>query len=190
MGDAGAIVSNDSELAKRMAMIARHGGLKKGEHLIEGTNSRLDGLQAAILSVKLRYLADWTRSRQEKANIYDNELMNLPGLRTPDRQADMEHVYHIYAIRHENRDQLADALSKQSIQTVINYPVALPFLPAYQRYNHKPAEFPNAWHNQSRVLSLPLYPELGTETTTASNTSYSYRLFTTHNHESIKKYRG
>jgi len=160
MGDAGAIVTNDAELAKQMAMVARHGGLRKGDHLIEGTNSRLDGLQAAILSVKLKYLAEWTKLRQEKANIYNHALDNVAGILTPKNQVNYEHVYHIYAVRHENRDQLARILSKHDIQTTINYPVALPFLPAYKRYKHKSADFPNAWHNQSRILSLPIYPEL------------------------------
>ena len=160
MGDAGAIVTNDTKLAEQMAMVARHGGLRKGDHLIEGVNSRLDGLQAAILSVKLKYLVKWTQARQEKASVYDNELSNIDDLLTPNKYADREHVYHIYAVRHEKRDQLSALLSNYGVQTTINYPVALPFLPAYQRYNHEPSDFPNAWFNQSRILSLPLYPEL------------------------------
>lgn len=160
MGDAGAVVTNDPALAEHMAMFARHGGLTKGEHRVEGINSRLDGLQAAILSVKLRYLSDWTRARQEKAAIYDAALVHARNLTPPRSFEGREQVYHLYVVRHERRDELARLLSEQGIQTVINYPVALPFLPAYQRLGHKPEEFPNAWHNQSRVLSLPLYPEL------------------------------
>lgn len=160
MGDAGAIVTNDSSLAERMAMLARHGGLRKGDHQIEGINSRLDGLQAAILSVKLRHLDKWTRARQKRASVYDTALADTTGLRTPSNSVEYEHVYHIYAIRHDQRDQLASLLSESGIQTQINYPVALPFLPAYRRLNHQSKDFPNAWHNQSRVLSLPLYPEL------------------------------
>lgn len=160
MGDAGAIVTSDPELARRMAMFARHGGLRKGDHQIEGINSRLDGLQAAILSVKLRHLQDWTHTRQEQAAIYDDGLASAPGLTTPCRFEGAGHVYHIYAIRHERRDELARLLGEKGIQTVINYPVSLPFLPAYHRCCHQPDDFPNAWYNQSRVLSLPLYPEL------------------------------
>lgn len=163
MGDAGAIVTADQELARRMAMFARHGGLRKGDHQIEGINSRLDGLQAAILSVKLRHLPEWTRTRQLKAAIYDSMLGQAKGLSTPQRIDELEHVYHIYAVRHERRDEMAKMLSEQGIQTGINYPVALPFLPAYERFGHVPADFPNAWHNQFRVLSLPLYPEITDE---------------------------
>lgn len=163
MGDAGAITTADPELARRMAMFARHGGLRKGDHQIEGINSRLDGLQAAILSVKLRHLPEWTRTRQLKAAVYDSMLVQAKDLSTPQRLDGTEHVYHIYSVRHERRDELARMLSAHGIQTGVNYPVALPFLPAYQRLGHVPADFPNAWHNQSRVLSLPLYPELTPE---------------------------
>lgn len=163
MGDAGAITTADPELARRMAMFARHGGLRKGDHQIEGINSRLDGLQAAILSVKLRHLPEWTRARQLKAGVYDSMLVKAKGLSTPKCLDEREHVYHIYSVRHERRDELARMLSHHGIQTGINYPIALPFLPAYKRLKHKPSDFPNAWHNQSRVLSLPLYPELAAE---------------------------
>ena len=160
MGDAGAIVSNDKALSDRMAMFARHGGLTKGDHQIEGINSRLDGLQAAILSVKLPRLPDWTDARRQKAARYNALLQEVAAITTPIEASDREHVYHLYVIRHEKRDELAKLLAGQGIQTVINYPVALPFLPAYARLGHKPEEFPNAWSNQSRILSLPIYPEL------------------------------
>lgn len=163
MGDAGAIVTGDAHLADRMAMFARHGGFKKGEHQIEGINSRLDGLQAAVLSVKLRHLADWTRVRQQKAAVYDRAFSGEQRLNVPCRTAGAEHVFHVYAIRHERRNDLMRLMSRGGVQAVVNYPVALPFLPAYQRLGHGPSDFPNAWHNQSRVMSLPLYPELSDE---------------------------
>lgn len=160
MGDAGAVVTNDAALADRMASFARHGGLTKGEHRIEGINSRLDGLQAAILSVKMPYLANWTRSRRAWAAEYDRLLSGIPGLTRPATAEGRDHVYHLYVIRHEGRDNLAKYLSERGIQTVINYPVALPFLPAYSRYGHQAADFPNAHHDQSRILSLPIFPEM------------------------------
>ncbi len=160
MGDAGAVVSNDGALADRMAMFARHGGLTKGDHQIEGINSRLDGLQAAILSVKLRRLPEWTESRRQKAARYDELLRGVAAVETPVTTDDREHVYHLYVIRNERRDELARALARSGIQTVINYPVALPFLPAYSRLQHKPEDFPHSWSNQSRILSLPIYPEM------------------------------
>lgn len=160
MGDAGAIVTNDTALADRMAMYARHGGLTKGDHRIEGINSRLDGLQAAVLSVKLPHLAGWTRRRKEIAAEYDRYLADIPGLSPPKVAPSREHVYHLYVVEHEQRDALARHLQTLGIQTVVNYPVALPFVPAYARLGHTAADFPNAFGQQSRVLSLPIFPEL------------------------------
>lgn len=163
MGDAGAVVTNDSALAERIAMFARHGGLTKGVHKIEGINSRLDGLQAAVLSVKLPYLARWTRRRQEIAARYNQLLAGTTNLSLPHVAADREHVYHLYVVQHAERDALASHLNANGIQTSINYPIALPFLPAYERYGFKPEDFPNAFASQSRILSLPLFPEMTEE---------------------------
>jgi len=162
MGDAGAIVTADAALARRMAMFARHGGLQKGDHTIEGINSRLDGLQAAILSVKLKRLPDWTRVRQGIASQYGRLLASASGITVPVVAPGREHVYHLYVIRHERRDALARHLAAQGIQTVVNYPVALPFLPAYAYLRGLPEQFPNAYRHQSRVLSLPIFPEMTT----------------------------
>jgi dTDP-4-amino-4,6-dideoxygalactose transaminase len=163
MGDAGALVTNDEALAERMAMFARHGGLVKGVHQIEGINSRMDGLQAAVLSVKLRHLARWTARRRELAAGYQHALSGIAGLTTPPEAVDREHVYHLYVIRCERRDQLARHLAHGGIQTVINYPTALPFLPAYRHLGHSPADFPVAHGHQSRILSLPMFPEMTPE---------------------------
>jgi dTDP-4-amino-4,6-dideoxygalactose transaminase len=160
MGDAGALTTNDRALAERMAMIARHGGLRKGEHRVEGVNSRLDGLQAAVLSVKLPHLPAWTERRQGIAAEYDRRFSAIPNLRVPKVGEGREHVYHLYVVRCESRDVLAAKLGQNQIQTVINYPVALPFLPAYARLAHRPENFPNAHHDQSRILSLPIFPEI------------------------------
>jgi dTDP-4-amino-4,6-dideoxygalactose transaminase len=160
MGDAGAIVTSDTKLADRMAMFARHGGLLKGEHHVEGINSRLDGLQAAVLSVKLRHLAAWTRTRRMIARQYDRDLAGIAGLQTPFVAGDREHVYHLYVVRYARRDALAKYLKTQDVQTAINYPVALPFLPAYTRLGHRHQDFPRAFANQGRILSLPIFCEL------------------------------
>ena len=160
MGDAGAVCTNDSALARRMSMFARHGGLTKGDHQIEGINSRLDGLQAAILSVKLTHLADWTHRRQELAASYEVLLQGIDGLSLPVTAQGREHVFHLYVIQHEKRDALASHLNDLGIQTVISYPTALPFLPAYARFGHQPKDFPNAYRNQSRILSIPIFPEM------------------------------
>lgn len=162
MGDAGAVVTNDHALAEKMAMFARHGGLKKGDHQIEGINSRLDGIQAAILSVKLPHLQSWTKKRQEIAQNYSDMLAEIDKLELPSVAAGREHVWHLYVVKHERRDELAKHLLSLGIQTVINYPVALPFLPAYKRYGHVNSDFPSAFKNQSRILSLPIFAELST----------------------------
>ncbi|MDA9022796.1 DegT/DnrJ/EryC1/StrS family aminotransferase [Alphaproteobacteria bacterium] len=160
MGDAGAVLTNDKELAEKMKMFARHGGLKKGDHQIEGINSRMDALQAAILSVKLPYLPKWTAKRRERAARYSDLLADIPGLETPKVQGQADHAWHLYVVKTRERDALAGFLSGSGVATVVNYPVALPFLPAYKRLKHVPADFPNAFNNQSRILSLPIYPEL------------------------------
>ena len=159
MGDAGAIVTNNSNLAARMAMFARHGGLRKGDHTIEGINSRMDGIQAAVLNVKLRYLPEWTRLRRDRAARYTRLLGDVPAVDTPKVADERSPVWHLYVIRHEQRDALATYMGEAGVATVINYPVALPFLPAYKRFAHTPEQFPNAHAHQSRILSLPIFPE-------------------------------
>jgi dTDP-4-amino-4,6-dideoxygalactose transaminase len=160
MGDAGAIVTNDANLAERMTMLARHGGLTKHQHQIEGINSRLDGLQAAILSVKLRHLAAWTKARQEAAKIYDAALKQVEDVMVPGVALGRDHVYHLYTIQHQRRDELAAHLAAEGVQTAINYPVALPFLEAYGRFGHRPEQFPNACRAQGKILSLPMFAEI------------------------------
>lgn len=160
MGDAGALTTSDAALAERMTIFARHGGLTKGDHRIEGINSRLDGLQAAVLSVKLPHLQGWTARRQLIARGYSELLGDMDALTLPRIANDREHVWHLYVVQHEQRDALATHLAARGIQTVVNYPVALPFLPAYRRFGHQPDDFPVAHHHQDRILSLPLFPEI------------------------------
>jgi dTDP-4-amino-4,6-dideoxygalactose transaminase len=160
MGDAGAVVTNDDALAEQIAMLARHGGLTKHQHNIEGINSRLDGLQAAILSAKLPHLADWTEARQQAAKVYDAGLNQIEDVVVPQVAPDRRHVYHLYTIRHPRRDALAAHMNAQGVQTAINYPTALPFLAAYQRLNHRPKQFPNAHRDQGQILSLPMFAEI------------------------------
>jgi len=160
MGDAGAVVTHDSALAERMAMLARHGGLVKYQHQIEGINSRLDGLQAAILSAKLSHLQGWTKARQEAAKVYDEGLNQIEDVAVPQIGADRTHVYHLYTIQHPRRDALAAHLEAHGVQTAINYPTALPFLEAYRRLGHHPEQFPHAHRDQSRILSLPMFAEI------------------------------
>jgi dTDP-4-amino-4,6-dideoxygalactose transaminase len=160
-GDAGCIVTADDRLADWMETFARHGG--KGDHVMEGINSRMDGLQAAVLNVKLPYLDRWTKARRRIAARYDELLGDVDDLVTPMVAANREHVYHLYVIRTAARDSLKKNLGEAGISTVLNYPKALPFYPAYAYLNHKPADFPVAYRNQSRILSLPIFPEMTDE---------------------------
>ena len=160
-GDAGCIVTNDDSLADWTATFARHGG--KGDHVMEGVNSRLDGLQAAILNVKLPHLADWTEARRRVASRYDELLNGVGDIVTPEIGRNRDHVYHLYVIRTEKRDALKKHLADAGVATVLNYPKALPFYPAYSYLGHKPADFPVAYRNQSLILSLPIYPEMSDE---------------------------
>ena len=113
MGDAGAVVTNDAALAEHMTMLARHGGLVKHQHQIEGINSRLDGMQAAILSAKLPHLPAWTKARQDAAKVYDAGLNQIEDVVVPEVAPDRTHVYHLYTIRHPRRDELVEASQRQ-----------------------------------------------------------------------------
>jgi dTDP-4-amino-4,6-dideoxygalactose transaminase len=160
MGDAGAVVTNDAALAEHMTVLARHGGLVKHQHQIEGINSRLDGLQAAILSAKLPHLAAWTKARQDAASVYDAGLNQIEDVVVPEVVPDRTHVYHLYTIRHPRRDALVKHLNAHGVQTAVNYPTALPFLEAYGRFKHRPEQFPNAHADQGRIVSLPMFAEI------------------------------
>jgi dTDP-4-amino-4,6-dideoxygalactose transaminase len=160
MGDAGAVVTSDAQLAEYMTMLARHGGLVKHQHPIEGINSRLDGLQAGILSAKLPHLPAWTEARRVAAGIYDAGLNQIENVVVPQSAAGRSHVYHLYTIRHSRRDALAAHLNAHGVQTAIHYPTALPLLPAYERLQYRPEQFPNAVRNQRQILSLPMFAEI------------------------------
>ena len=161
-GDGGAIVTNDEDLAIKCRMLADHGRLDKYNHEFEGYNSRLDGLQAAILSVKLKYIDNWNEKRRAVARKY-NEILENTSVITPSEMPDTKCVYHLYVIRTKQRDKLREYLKAQGIATGIHYPVGLPFMNAYQYLNHKPEDFPVVYKYQSEVLSLPIFPELNDE---------------------------
>lgn len=160
MGDAGGIVTDDAALAEQMAMFARHGGLRKHDHQIEGINSRLDGLQAAILNVKLSHLASWTERRRQLAARYGRLLEGAQGISLPVEAEGAHHVWHVYQIRTQKRDELARHLNERGVQTGVNYPSALPFLQCYTEKSHVPDEFPNAYSLSNETLTLPLFPEM------------------------------
>lgn len=162
-GDAGAIITDNDELAKKMRMYANHGSLVKHAHEIEGINSRMDGLQAAILSVKLSYIQKWNEKRFENAMYYTQLLQNVEEVTYPEIRANSKHIFHVYVIRAQRRAELQLFLKENGIETQIHYPVPLPFLKAYDYLLHKESDFPVASSYQSQILSLPMYPELKKE---------------------------
>jgi dTDP-4-amino-4,6-dideoxygalactose transaminase len=162
-GDAGCMMTNDDELAEKCRMFANHGALKKPDHRIEGINSRLDSLQAAILKAKLPYILEWTEKRIHNASRYDQYLANIPPIALPRIRPDSKHTFHLYVIRAQRRDALMQFLKDQGIETTMHYPVALPNLPAYRYLGHSPSDFPVATRLQEEILSLPMYPELKEE---------------------------
>jgi dTDP-4-amino-4,6-dideoxygalactose transaminase len=160
-GDAGCVMTNDDKLAEWMTNFARHGG--KGEHVMEGICSRMDGLQAAVLNVKLPHLLSWTKGRRQIAVRYDAMLDGVGDIVRPSVASERDHVYHLYVVRSGKRDALRKHLTNAGVSTVLNYPKALPFYPAYAYLKHVSADFPVAYANQSRILSLPIFPEMTEE---------------------------
>lgn len=158
-GDAGAMVSNSEDIIKTARMIANHGQEGKHNHIIEGRNSRMDGLHAAVLSVKLKHLNTWTNQRIANANNYNSKFENS-NLLSPKVINNGKHVFHLYVIRHKNRDQIMSVLKDNNIESAIHYPTALPFLECYNNYEYKFSDFPIAYQFQQEILSLPMFPEL------------------------------
>ena len=161
-GDAGAILTRDDELAKQCRMIANHGRTQKYSHLFEGRNSRLDGLQAAILSAKLKHLDAWTEARRRHAATYRYKLEGM-GLMLPEESPDSRHVYHLYVVQADRRDRLREALKAAGVESGIHYPVPLPFLEAYRHLGAVREDFPVASSLQNKIFSLPMFPELTEE---------------------------
>ncbi|NYT64247.1 DegT/DnrJ/EryC1/StrS family aminotransferase [Alcaligenaceae bacterium] len=154
-GDGGAITTNDADLAQRCRMIANHGRLEKYNHLFEGRNSRLDGLQAAVLSVKLKHLDAWVEHRNQVAAYYLSQLTEVENLVLPQIASGCRHAFHLFVVRSKDREGLAEFLKEKGIQTGVHYPIALPKLEAYQYLG---APDPMMFANQAdqQVLSLPI----------------------------------
>lgn len=161
-GDAGCLVTNNHELAVRATKFARHGGLRKGDHEIEGINSRLDGIQAAVLSIKMKYLAAWTERRREIASKYLQHIEPPEWLKLPTVGKTSNPVWHLFVVRVSERDEFQARMNEQGIGTSINYPKALHQLPCYAYMGHKLGDFPCAETLASSCVSLPIFPEMTT----------------------------
>jgi dTDP-4-amino-4,6-dideoxygalactose transaminase len=159
-GDAGAIVTNDDNLAHKARMYANHGRISKYDHEFEGINSRMDGIQGAVLGVKLKYLPQWTEKRRTAANYYLNKLKDIQGVIIPAVASNVRPVWHLFVIRTNKRDELQIYLTKKGISNGVHYPIALPNLQAYHYLNSKPSDFPVATSYQDQLLSLPIFPEI------------------------------
>jgi len=159
-GDAGALVTNNDELAKKAKMLSNHGRYnEKYTHQIEGYNSRMDSIQAAVLRVKLKHLDQWTNMRIKNAEKYD-ELLKDKNIITPFVKDDSKHVYHLYVVRVNDRDELKRKLKTNNISTGIHYPIPLHLQPAYYYLDYENGDFPVSEIVSEEILSLPMWPEL------------------------------
>lgn len=161
-GDAGAIVTNDELIAKRVRMLRDYGQSAKYHHEMLGYNHRMDSLQAAILRTKLPHLEEWNRARREHAQQY-SDLLAEAGVVLPIPAAYAEPVYHLYVIRTAERDEMQMYLKSRGISTGIHYPIPLHLQEAYRHLGYNPGSFPVTEHMAPHILSLPMYPELTEE---------------------------
>jgi dTDP-4-amino-4,6-dideoxygalactose transaminase len=162
-GDGGMITTQDSGLAERMRKLRVHGGAKQYHHDEIGTNSRLDTLQAAVLSAKLPHLQAWNEARREHANLYADALAELDAVIIPQTDSDNEHVYNQYTIRTERRDELKAVLAERSIGSAVYYPRPLHLQPCFAHLGYAEGRLPESERACEEVLSLPVYPELRAE---------------------------
>jgi dTDP-4-amino-4,6-dideoxygalactose transaminase len=158
-GEGGMITTNNAEYAKKIRMLRDWGAEKKYHHVLKGYNYRLEGIQGAVLRVKLRHLEAWTEARRKAAAQYD-KLLSGTGVVVPQPKPHQRHVYHVYAIRTKQRQAWADALNAQGIQTGIHYPFPVHLLTAYANLGYKAGAFPHAERAADEVLSLPMFAEL------------------------------
>lgn len=162
-GEAGAIVTNNAELAEKMRMFRDHGQARKYHHSMIGWNARMDGLQGAVLSVKLKHLPAWNEARRRNAELYDELLSDVKNVITPEEADYAKHIYHIYAIRTQNRDAFMNTLAEKNIHCGIHYPIPIHLQQAYQLLGNGTGSFPTAEKFAKELVSLPMFPELSEE---------------------------
>lgn len=159
-GDAGGITTNNDQIAEKARMISNHGQQGKHNHLIEGRNSRLDGIQAAILNVKIKFLNQWNEQRFIAAQKYNQRIAdsNIKVV-TPSIPEGYKHVFHLYVIQVPQRATISQYLDQHGIQTAVHYPLPLPVANCYKNKSNL-NEFPNSISYQQNILSLPIFPEI------------------------------
>lgn len=159
-GDAGAVLTQSNQLANASRALRNYGSQVKYEHPTFGFNSRLDTLQAAVLSAKLKRLEDWNSRRRSQAQTYLEMLANIPGLELPTIATGNVHVWHLFVVKVENRQSVIESLSKLGIQTGIHYPNPIHLLGAYENLKYSKGQFPISENLAEKCLSLPIYPGL------------------------------
>jgi dTDP-4-amino-4,6-dideoxygalactose transaminase len=162
IGDGGAIVTDDAELTQKARLLSDHGQTRKYEHAFVGWNSRLDGMQAAALTVKLKRLDEWNARRRRLAAMY-RQLLKDTSVLLPVEDADAFHVYHLFVIRTPRRDALAEFLQQRGVATALHYPQPLHLQPAFSHLGYRLGDFPSAEVCARECLSLPLHPHLTEE---------------------------
>jgi dTDP-4-amino-4,6-dideoxygalactose transaminase len=162
-GEAGAIVTNDSEMAQKMRILRDHGQEKKYFHSVVGWNARMDGIQGAILSVKLKHLEDWNERRRQNARKYGELFGRVAGVISPTEARGNRHIYHVYAIRVQGRDSLMTRLKEAGVNCAIHYPVPIHLQKAYECLKLAKGSLPIAERCAEEFLSLPMFPELNQE---------------------------
>ncbi|HOJ42734.1 MAG TPA: DegT/DnrJ/EryC1/StrS family aminotransferase, partial [Syntrophorhabdaceae bacterium] len=158
-GDGGMITTDSEDIYKNARMLRIYGQSSKHVHDIEGFNSRLDEVQAALLSVKLKHLDAWNKKRRHIAWLYRKELEDTPVI-LPDEAPWAYHVYHLYVIRVTQRDELMSFLKERGITTLIHYPIPIHLQGVYKRLGYKKGAFPNAERVASEIISLPIFPSM------------------------------
>lgn len=158
-GDAGIVLTHDEDLATRMRSMANHGRTGHHEHTLLGYNFRMGGLQAAVLSVKLRHLDEWIKKRKEQSRLYAR-LLTSSSIRTPVEREGCDHVHTYYVVRSEQRERFMQALDTAQIGNGIHYPIPVHLQPAFANLGHSPGDFPIAEKAAGEILSLPIYAEL------------------------------
>jgi dTDP-4-amino-4,6-dideoxygalactose transaminase len=159
-GDAGAVVTNSDAVARKVRLLGDHGSERKYVHAELGFNSRMDSLQAVVLRAKLRRLADWNERRRQAAIRYHRLLAELDDVILPRTAPDNVHVWHLYVVQVPRRDHVVEFLRERGIQAAIHYPEPVHLLPAFRSYGYGPGDFPVAEEAATRILSLPLYPQI------------------------------
>lgn len=158
-GEGGAAITNNPELARKLRLLRDWGQDGKYRHVVKGYNYRMDGLQGAILRVKLQHLESWTKSRQTHAGLYNRRLVGAPAC-TPAAMDGGRHVYQVYALRSRRRDELQASLLQAGIETRVHYPVPIHLLEAYRDLGYREGDFPESEAMAREQLSLPVYAEM------------------------------